>query len=166
VLGELGVCDVRNQPGQVDDPVDAVGPRPLGEVGRGLAVSLGEIVGAHPVEQVVDRVHAFACSYGLVGVERVHDDGLYLGAPPRLLAVGVGGGGAHVVAAFEQQRHQPTTDIAGRTCHQDLQRVLSSACVSSAAGQVRDVAPGAWPPRMLPRAYYCVWSFSDTAPWP
>ena len=98
----------------------------VGEVGGCLAVGLGEVVAAHPVDQVVHRVHAFAGGRDLVGVECIHDDGLYPVAPPRLLAVGVGRGGAHVVAAFEQQGHESTADVAGRAGHQDLQLVLSS----------------------------------------
>jgi hypothetical protein len=136
VLGELRVGDVRNEPGEVDDPVDAVGSRPLGEVVRGLAVGLGEVVAAHPVDQVVDRVDAFADGRDLVGVEGVHDDGFYSSAPPRLLAVGVGRGGAHVVAAFEQQGHQSTANVAGRTCHQDLHLVLSSPSAAASGPAV------------------------------
>ncbi len=47
VLGELGLVDVGDESGEVDDPVDAVGSCRLGEVGGCLAVGVGEVVAAH-----------------------------------------------------------------------------------------------------------------------
>jgi hypothetical protein len=120
VVGELVVLDIRHHSREVDDAVDAVGTDPVGEVAGGLAVSALEVVPTHPMDQVVDGRHALAGSGDLVGVEGVHDDGLDPLAPPRLVAVGVGGGRPHLVATLEQQWHQPAPDVPGRTCHQDL----------------------------------------------
>ena len=123
MLGQLVVGGVRHEPGEVDDPADTVGAHGAREVGGGRPVGLGEVVAAHPVDQVEDRVHALARVRDLVGIERVHHHGLDPVRPPRHLPLGVGRGGADVVAALEEQRHQPAADVAGGTGDQDLHSV-------------------------------------------
>ena len=60
VIGEVLVRNVRHDPGEVDDPGDTLGAHCAREVGGRLAVGLREVVTAHPVDQVVDRIHALA----------------------------------------------------------------------------------------------------------
>ena len=120
VLAQLVLGHVGHQAAEVDD-----GPHTRHRAGVGhrlgrRAVAGGEVLAAHPVDQVVHGVHALDGGVDGVGVEHVHLHQLDLVGPPAVAGlVEVGDGGPHGVAVGQQPRDQAAADVARGTGDED-----------------------------------------------
>jgi hypothetical protein len=130
VVGEVVVGD---QPGQVDDPADAVLLGRRGHLLGRLPVLADEVALTHGVHEVDHGVHA---------LERLDDGGLVLDVERhRRHVVGPGerrhplrraGGGVDLTPLVEQDGDEARADVAGRARHEDAHEVVSLSVAGSA----------------------------------
>jgi hypothetical protein len=128
---QVGLGDVGDQAGEVDDAAYAHLPHHGRHRLGAHAVAVGEVAAVEGVHEVDHGVHAVDRREDGGGVGDVAPDGVDAVVPAEAVrARRRRRGGHHVVAVLEEVRHQPGPDVAGGAEDEDPHAACSPRCLS------------------------------------